>query len=267
MGEGKRRAYSIKRRALAVPRKELSFFIAGNWSTNSLRFSLPLWVVRLLAGVAGFLVLLVVASLVMALAGAYRLNRLSYLERRNRTLEAEFTKVVALRKQLEQVEEQSRKMAMMLGVDKTPAPVNWDSFPSDSQALPEWLRGAAWGSRLVPTLVPVEDYAVSQRAMDDHLGIDLAAESGAPVRATADGAVEQRGNDRQYGRFLLLKHGQGYESYYGHLKDWNVSQGDSVRAGQTIGWVGMTGKSTAPHLHFEIRKDGQPIDPAKVLKF
>ncbi len=249
-----------------MARKELSFFIASNYSTNSLRFSLPLWVVRLLAGVACFLALLVVASLVMALVGAYRLSRLAYLERRNRTLEAEFTKVLALRRQLEQVEQQSRKMAAMLGIEKTPSPVNWDSLPLDSQALPEWVRGKTWGSQPVPKLVPVDDYAVSQRANEPHLGVDLAAAEGAPVRATADGVVEQRGNDKQYGKFLLLKHGDGYESYYGHLKDWNVARGDSVQLGQTIGWIGTTGKSTAPHLHFEIRKDGQRIDPASVLK-
>jgi murein DD-endopeptidase MepM/ murein hydrolase activator NlpD len=119
---------------------------------------------------------------------------------------------------------------------------------------------------MVPKFVPLEEYAVSQRAKDPHLAVDLAAAEGSPVRATADAVVEQRGEERQYGRFLLLKHGQGYVSYYGHLKDWNVSKGDSVQAGQTIGWVGMTGKSTAPHLHFEIRKDGQRIDPASVLK-
>jgi murein DD-endopeptidase MepM/ murein hydrolase activator NlpD len=175
--------------------------------------------------------------------------------------------VVALRKQLELVEAQSRKMANMLGIEKTPAPVNWDSLPIDSQALPEWAKGKAWGTQLVPKLVPVEDYAVSQLAKDLHVGIDLAAADGASVRATADAVVEQRGEDRQYGRFLLLMHGQGYESYYGHLKDWNVDKGDSVQAGQTIGWVGTTGKSTAPHLHFEIRRDGQRIDPATVLKF
>ena len=250
-----------------MARKEFSFFVASNYSTNSLRFSLPLWVVRLLAVVAGLLALLVVASLVMTLAGTYRLSRLSYLERRNRQLEAEFTKVVSLRRQLAQVEEQSRKMATMLGIEKTPAPVNWDSVPLDSQALPEWLKGKVWGTEFVPKLVPVEEYAVSQRAKAPHMAIDLAAAEGAPVRATADGVVKQRGDDRQYGRFLLLKHGQGYESYYGHLQDWNVAKGDSVQAGQTIAWVGTTGKSTAPHLHFEIRKNGQRIDPAKVLKF
>jgi len=250
-----------------VPRKELSFFIASNYSANSLRFSLPLWVARLLGGVACVLALLVVASLVMALAGAYRLSRFSYLERRNRQLEGEFVKVRTLRQRLEEVEEQSRKMATMLGVEQSPPPVNWDSLPLDSQALPEWVKGKVWGTELVPKLVPVEEYAVSQQAKDVHLGIDLAAADGAPVRATADAVVEQRGNDKQYGRFLLLKHGQGYESYYGHLQDWNVDKGDSVQAGNTIGWVGTTGKSTAPHLHFEVRKDGQRIDPASVLKF
>ena len=250
-----------------MPRKELSFFVASNYSSNSLRFSLPLWVVRLLGGIACFLALLVVASLVMVLTGTYRLSRLSYLQHRNRQLEGEFAKVVALRRQLAEVEEQSRKMATMLGIEKTPAPVNWDSVPLDSQALPEWLKGKVWGTELVPKLLPVEEYAVSQRAKDGHLGVDLAAAEAAPVRSTADGVVEQRGEDRQYGRFLLLRHGQGYESYYGHLQDWNVDKGDSVQAGQTIGWVGTTGKSTAPHLHFEIRKSGQRIDPASLLKF
>lgn len=251
-----------------MPRKELSFFIASNYSTNSMRFSLPLSVARLLAALVGLVALLVVASLVMTLTGAYRLSRLSYLERRNRTLETEFTKVVVLRRQLAQVEEQSRRMATMLGIEKTPSPVNWDSVPFDSQSLPEWVvKGRVWGIEMVPKLAPVEGYAVSQRAKEGHVAIDLASSEGAPVRATADGVVEQRGTDPQHGRFLLLKHGQGYESYYGHLKDWNVAKGDSMLAGQMIGWVGTTGKSSAPHLHFEIRKDGQRIDPASLLKF
>ncbi len=250
-----------------MPRKELSFFVASNYSTNSLRFSLPLWVVRLLGGIACLLALLVVASLVIVLTGAYRLSRLAYLENRNRQLEVEFAKVTSLRKQLAQVQNQSRKMATMLGIEKTPAPVDWDSVPFDSQALPEWLKGKVWGVEPVPRVAPVEEYAVSQRVKEGHSAIDLAAADGAPVRSTADGVVEQRGEDRQFGRFLLLRHDQGYESYYGHLQDWNVDKDDSVQAGQTIGWVGTTGMTTAPHLHFEIRKDGQQIDPASVLKF
>jgi len=249
-----------------MPRKEVSVIIAGNYSANSLRLTLPLWLVRLLIAAAALLILLAAASLVMVLAGTYRLGRFAYLERRNQQLEAEFVKVTALRKELERVEEQSRKMAAMLGIEKTPPPVDWDSVPLDSAGLPEWVRGNAWGGKPVPTLVPVESYAISQRAAGQHEGVDLAAKEGSPVRATADGIVSQRGTDRNFGRFLLVHHGQGYESYYGHLEDWNVDRGDTVSAGQTIGWVGSTGKSTAPHLHLEIRKDGQRIDPASVLK-
>jgi len=248
-------------------RKELHFLVSRNYSADSLRFTVPLWLIRVLGVVACLQALLVIAALVMTVAGTFRLSRISYLERRNRQLEGEFTKVKTLRRQLERVEAESRKMAAMLGVEKTPPPVNWDSLPLDSEALPEWLKGRVWGSQLVPTMVPLEEYAVSQRASEQHVGVDLAAKDGAPVRSTADGIVEQRGSDRQYGRFLLLKHGQGYESYYGHLQDWNVDKGDSVQAGHTIGWVGNTGKSTAPHLHFEIRKDGKRLDPASVLKF
>jgi murein DD-endopeptidase MepM/ murein hydrolase activator NlpD len=223
--------------------------------------------VRLLMALGGFLALLVVASLVMVLTGAFRLSRLSYLEHRNRALETEMSKVGVLRKQLVELQQQTRKMAAMLGVEKTPPPVDWDSVPYDSSALPEWVKGKAWGSQVTPAILPVEGYAVSQRFGTMHPGLDLAAKEGTPVRATADAVVEQRGNDRQYGRFVLLKHGQGFESYYGHLQDWNVEKGDTVQAGQTVGWVGTTGKSTAPHLHFEIRKDGLRIDPGTVLRF
>jgi murein DD-endopeptidase MepM/ murein hydrolase activator NlpD len=223
--------------------------------------------VRLLMGLGGFLALLVVASLVMVVTGAFRLSKLSYVEHRNRELESEMAKVGILRKQLVDLGQQTRKMAAMLGVEKTPPPVDWDSVPYDSSALPEWVKGKTWGSQMEPVLVPVEGYAVSQRLAGAHEGIDLAAKEGTPVRATADAVVEQRGIDREYGRFILLKHGSGYESYCGHLQDWNVDKGDTVQAGQTVGWVGSTGKSTAPHLHFEIRKDGRRIDPASVLKF
>jgi murein DD-endopeptidase MepM/ murein hydrolase activator NlpD len=222
--------------------------------------------VRLLMALGGFLALLVIASLVMVLTGAFRLSKISYLEHRNHELEAEMAKVVVLRKQLFELEQQTRKMAAMLGVEKTPSPVDWDSVPYDSSALPEWVKGKTWGSQMVPVLLPVEGYAISQRAAGAHEGVDLAAREGTPVRATADAVVEQRGNDRQYGRFILLKHGTGFQSYYGHLEDWNVDKGDTVQAGQTVGWVGSTGRSTAPHLHFEIRRDGLRIDPASILK-
>ncbi len=248
-----------------MPRREISVIITGNYSAEAYRFTLPLWGVRVVFGLLALALLVIVAAVVMVMSGAYRMTRLSYLEQRNRHLEAEFAKVGKLRRQLEELEQQTRSMATMLGVDKTPAPVNWDSAATEPADLPEWVKN--WGATPVPSLLPLTEYAVSRTATPQHLAVDLAARTGTPVRATADGWVLGRGTGRALGRFLLLRHLQGYESYYGHLDDWNVDRGDTVQAGQTIGWVGSTGQSTAPHLHFEIRKDGKPIDPATVLRF
>jgi murein DD-endopeptidase MepM/ murein hydrolase activator NlpD len=250
-----------------VPRKEVSVIITGNYSAEAYRLTLPLWGVRVLFGLLALVLLVVVAAVVMVMSGAYGMTRFSYLEMRNRHLEAEFAKVGKLRRQLEELEQQTRSMATMLGIDKTPAPVNWDSAAVDTAALPDWVKAQAWGNTPVPSVLPLAEYAVSRTATSPHMAIDLAARAGTPARATADGWVLGRGTDRTLGRFLLLRHMQGYESYYGHLDDWNVDKGDSVLAGQTVGWVGSTGVSTAPHLHFEIRRDGKPIDPATLLRF
>lgn len=95
-----------------------------------------------------------------------------------------------------------------------------------------------------------------------HKGLDIAAPKGTPVFATADGIVGFAGwNDGGYGRLVTLWHGAGYETRYAHLKKCEVDQGQRVRQGQCIGRVGATGRATGPHLHYEVRQNGQPKDP------
>ena len=248
-------------------KKEVSVIVTANFTPDTYRTTRPLWLVRLVAIAAIVVGLIGIAAFVLALSGAFRFGELAVLRQRNRQLETEFKKVGKLRADLERLEEQTRRMAALLGVGKTPPPVNWDSVPVDSAALPEWLKGKAWGSQPLPKLVPVDSYTVMPPTTAFREAVELAARSGSPVRATADGVVESRGEDRANGRSVLLKHAQGYESFYAHLEDWNVDKGDTVSAGQTIGWVGTTGKSTAPHLLFEIRKDGKRIDPATLIKY
>jgi murein DD-endopeptidase MepM/ murein hydrolase activator NlpD len=250
-----------------MPRKEISVIVSGNYTPSSFRFSLPLPLARVLFGAACVAALAVAAALVLVLSGAYRLTRLAYLERRNRTLEAEFARVGVLRERLQRLEENSRKMAEMLGVELTPPPVNWDSVPGDSEPLPGWVTREAWGSHPLPSLAPVEDAVLSRTSGTGHEAVDLAAASGARVRATADGVVARRASDREYGKYLLLTHTGGYETFYGHLSGWAVKAGDTVLAGQAIGQVGSSGNSTAPHLHFEVRKDGRPVDPSTLIRF
>jgi murein DD-endopeptidase MepM/ murein hydrolase activator NlpD len=95
-----------------------------------------------------------------------------------------------------------------------------------------------------------------------HYGLDFAAPQGTPIYATADGTVTTSGNTGNgYGNHVKLNHGFGYETLYGHMVRIKVGSGQSVKRGEVIGWVGSTGKSTGPHLHYEVHKNGKPLDP------
>ncbi len=95
-----------------------------------------------------------------------------------------------------------------------------------------------------------------------HAGLDFAAPQGTPIYATADGVVETSGNTGNgYGNHVVINHGYNYETLYGHMVRVKARAGQKVRRGEVIGWVGSTGKSTGPHLHYEVHKNGNAIDP------
>lgn len=95
-----------------------------------------------------------------------------------------------------------------------------------------------------------------------HAGLDFAAPQGTPIYATADGVVRVAGNTGNgYGNHVIINHGYGYETLYGHQYRIKAKVGQRVKRGELIGWVGSTGKSTGPHLHYEVRKNRQHINP------
>ena len=100
----------------------------------------------------------------------------------------------------------------------------------------------------------------------EHRGIDVAAAEGAPIRAPLDGVVVRAGPRGGYGNAVEIDHGNGLVTLYGHASEVGVAPGDRVLAGQQIARVGQTGRATGPHLHFEVRVGGRPVDPARVLK-
>lgn len=99
-----------------------------------------------------------------------------------------------------------------------------------------------------------------------HTGIDIAAPRGAVVKAANDGNVVVAGYNAGYGNYVIIDHGGGYATLYGHASSLNVKSGDKVKRGQTIMYVGSTGFSTGPHLHFEIMVDGRTVDPLNYFK-
>jgi murein DD-endopeptidase MepM/ murein hydrolase activator NlpD len=99
-----------------------------------------------------------------------------------------------------------------------------------------------------------------------HEGVDLAKPPGTPIQAPLDGTVARAEDDGDHGKVIVLEHGNGIETRYHHLGGMSVQPGQRIGRGEIIGTVGATGKVTGPHLHFEVRDHGAPIDPAPYLR-
>jgi murein DD-endopeptidase MepM/ murein hydrolase activator NlpD len=129
--------------------------------------------------------------------------------------------------------------------------------------------------RMLPSIWPVDGPLMSSfgRRIDPfsgegavHTGVDIAGLTGTPVRATADGFVAHAGYSGGYGRLVVLEHGNNFETYYAHLSRIRVITGQAIRRGEVIGLVGATGRVTSPHLHYEVRRGGAPVNPYQYLK-
>jgi murein DD-endopeptidase MepM/ murein hydrolase activator NlpD len=124
----------------------------------------------------------------------------------------------------------------------------------------------------LPSLWPVKGYVTREFHVTGgeagpkyHPGIDIAVDVDTPIAAAADGVVELSEFDETYGRVVKIDHGYGIHTLYGHNSRNLVNKGDRITRGQTVALAGSTGKSTAPHLHFEVRKNGVPVDPRDFL--
>jgi len=137
---------------------------------------------------------------------------------------------------------------------------NADTGSSNDTSLPVWPLetriSSSYGLR--------KDPLSGERKF--HEGIDLAAKEGTDVRAAMAGKVQITDDQTGYGKIVVLDHGHGFTTLYAHNSDILVKAGDWVTKGSTIAKVGSTGRSTGPHLHFEVRRDGKKLDPEDFLK-
>ncbi len=269
----------------------VTIVVHADGDLESKQYRLPRW--ALMAGKWGAGAIAVLVVLFFAFAGPISRNaaRVPGLEREVSRLRVENSRVQQLASALNRAEANYQELRQMLGVRAPPvtrasaggsgaggtvarnadftglmraaairaarpgAVTRFETGASTPKHWPLDVQGFVTRGQVRPGVVD-----------ESHPGIDIAVPLGTPVRASGGGSVAAAGYDADYGLFVLLRHPSGYETMYGHMSRLVAAEGDDVQAGQVIGLSGNSGRSTAPHLHFEIRRDNKSVDPLDLVK-
>jgi murein DD-endopeptidase MepM/ murein hydrolase activator NlpD len=264
--------------------RSVTIVVHADGDLTSHQYRWPLWAFEVGKWGAVAVGLLVVLFFAFAEPLAHAAARVPGLEQEVARLRTENSQVQHLAAALNRAEANYQELRQLLGA-RSPQPgvAGAAAAPGNEaaplmRALPVVARTPAVSPRYElgpsdPSHWPLDDHGFVTRGQvragdpeESHPGIDVAAPIGSAVRAAGGGIVETAGTDTAYGLFVLLRHPDGYETMYGHASRLLVREGDSVPAGQVIALSGNSGHSTAPHLHFEIRREGKSLDPLTLLK-
>ncbi|MGB1655829.1 MAG: M23 family metallopeptidase [Longimicrobiales bacterium] len=246
-------------------RGKLSIVLVPEGSQDTRSFAISY---RALGALAGGVSILALALTVMAGSWWYlaaRASRVSELEREVEDMARDRARVQALVQRLETIEDQYLTIRNMFGSAQMEELSGvWLPPASPGRRGDGNERPTTGASR--PSSWPLSQRGfVTQELYDgnegDHPGLDIAVASDSYIRASGGGTIVDVGEDAVYGRYVVIDHGEGTTTLYGHASATFVRLGQDVRERQVIALSGSTGRSTAPHLHFELLLDGEPADP------
>jgi murein DD-endopeptidase MepM/ murein hydrolase activator NlpD len=257
-------------------RRSVTLVIQRDGATKTRNIRIPLWTLRLglwTVGIAGLLLVIVIALYGPLMRAAARVPG---MERELARLQAENSRVRELSAALDSAESRYSQVRQMMGGEIVRDPVVSASGLPIAPAIRARLASTAvdlTGGPTIPRAWPLDETGYITRGQvkaggrdEAHPGIDIAVSVGSLVRASGGATVAQAGQDPEYGFFVLLEHPEEYQTMYGHLSRILATSGSTVAAGEVIGLSGNTGRSTAPHLHFEIRQRGSSLDPLTMVK-
>jgi murein DD-endopeptidase MepM/ murein hydrolase activator NlpD len=249
--------------------RRLTVIVVPHGDLETRTYEVPYRKLKLaLGGAVGVLAVvgIVVASWFPVLAQA---SRVPALVRELEELEGERTRVVELAQTLAEVEAQYDRVRQMLGADGTSDDSTVTLPPLRSPGDGAEQPGVG-GQELLDWPLPVAGFITRSRESStragEHPGLDISVRAETEIRASGAGVVKEARQDPVYGDYVLVDHGDGLESLYGHASRVLVREGDPVNRGQLIALAGSTGLSSAPHLHFEIRKNGRAVDPLQYVR-
>lgn len=253
----------------------VTVIVQTDGSLEKKQLRMPMWAAR------GFWIAGIIVAALVVLGAAFYLPvartaaRVPGLERRIARLEGENAKIADLARALDSADARYARLRQMIGADIVPDPlVRASGVPIAPQLSARTIATPRRGDgATIPKHWPIDEGGYITRGQiggsspdDAHPGLDIAVTTGTLVRATAQATVAEAGEDPEYGSFVLLQHADDYQSMYGHLSRLLVRPGQVVESGEVIGLSGNTGNSSAPHLHFEIRRLGQVVDPLTLVK-
>lgn len=224
-------------------------------------------------GILGAVLLLAAVLLVINYGHIFwRAGQYELMKKRQAEMETQFGKMIELNAEISRLRAVENKLNTILGISRQPDTLKLEQVTSQVPAAgetaaagqPSAVLPAAARQTTVPAIMPCRGW-ISAGMTAGHTGVDIAARQGDPVWAAADGAVSYSGWDNYYGNKIEIKHSDKLSTMYGHNAKMLVKVGDKVKQGQVIGLVGTTGQSSGPHLHYEVRISGQPVDPANYL--
>ncbi len=288
-----------------MTRKSYTLFIASNDSGGVRRVRVPLYLVQLLLALSLVGGITVAAALGSYSRMLWKVTNYNALRREQTSLKKQYqvlqTQVTNTNQQLNSLQSLASEVAMAYGITRlrqTPFAIS-DSLPDTDggyqQSVAEFnylatnpslaaasmptlrLMPAPQMSNLavVPSLWPVVGEITGRfgERLDPfsgegafHAGVDIASHLGDPVRATADGVVTIVDRRAGYGRLVVIDHGFGVATWYGHLKQFNTIAGAQVKRGDVIGLEGASGHATGPHVHYEVRLNNTPVNPWRYLR-
>ena len=240
---------------------------------------------RVILAAGATLLIALIATTIVYTRLAIKAGKVTALEKENRRLSLYVTKLNDLENELERYKGFSARLAEMAGVDISIMAVTGSAetmtAASDTMAEANYDYTAASESLatsvsqdsmvFIPSDRPIDGWVTRRFSDSDssklekHPGTDFAAKEGTAVLVTASGTVSFAGWDIRLGNVVIVDHLNGYETLYGHNKKILVEKGQKVLKGESIALSGNTGYSSAPHLHYEIKYKGKPIDPAPFL--
>jgi murein DD-endopeptidase MepM/ murein hydrolase activator NlpD len=245
--------------------RHLTFIVVPHGDLETRSFVISYGKLKVFVGLAVALFLGAGLSLAVLFPIMMQAARVPGLEAELRELDSERARVAELARTLHEVEAQYERVRQLLGADAAGASNSTPVLPPlrGDTTRPDAADDGETSSLI--DLWPLATAGFITRSLSDgrsrHPGIDIAIPKNTYIRAAGAGTVRAAGIDDVYGQYVVLEHGEGLETVYGHASKLFVTAGDRVRRGEVIALTGSTGRSTGPHLHFEVRRNGKAVDP------